>query len=114
MPPPTSGLRGLYLGDIGPETALRNLVRFSLYSDHLFAINPAHNPWVLQGQYNPIENPDQFKADSLKLLRFLFQVSPRVESRMVLLIPDPGDFNFALKARDIRLSVEAHQTPEAE
>lgn len=31
MPAPIKGLRGLYLGDIGPEAALQNLIRFSLY-----------------------------------------------------------------------------------
>jgi hypothetical protein len=96
MPVPDSKLRGLYLGDIRPELTLRNLIRFSLYSDNLFVIDPFHNPWILQPKYNPIENPDQYKADTINLLYFLFSVAPWIESGILYLIPDPGqiDVNF--------------------
>lgn len=93
MPEPDSKLRGLYLGDIYPELILQNLVRFSLYSDQLFVINPVHNPWLMKGEYNPIENPEQFKADTLKVVWFLFNIAPWIDSGIVQLIPDPGDFN---------------------
>jgi hypothetical protein len=98
MPPSNSGeLRGLYLGDIRPELILRNVVRFSLYSDHIYVVDPFHNPWLIKAEFNPIDNPDQFKADTLKLLYFLFQVAPWIESGIVQLIPDPGDFDYGLK-----------------
>jgi len=49
MPAPPDGqLCGLYLGDIRPELTLKNLIRFSLYTDHLFVIDPFHNPHVMQ------------------------------------------------------------------
>jgi SEC-C motif len=104
MPAPDSKLRGLYLGDIRPELTLRNLVRFSLYTDQLFIINPFHNPWVLQAQYNPIENPDQYKSDTLNLMHFLFSVAPWIEAGILTLIPDPGEINVALKWETARLA----------
>jgi SEC-C motif len=104
MPVPDGKLRGLYLGDIRPELTLRNLIRFSLYSDHLFVIDPFHNPWIMRPKYNPIENPNQFKADTINLLNFLFLVSPWIESGILYIIPDPGQINVELKWATARLA----------
>lgn len=104
MPAPDDKLRGLYLGDINPQMILRNLIRFCLYSDQLFVVNPVHNPWVLRPELNPIENPEQFKADTIKVIYFLFQLAPWIESGIVQLIPDPGDFNLDLKRETIQLA----------
>jgi hypothetical protein len=104
MPTPDGKLRGLYLGDIRPQTTLRNLIRFSLYSDELFVINPFPNPWHIRPAYNPIENPDQYKADTLNLLFFLFSVEPWIESGILHLIPDPGELNLELKLETARLA----------
>lgn len=97
MPRPDSKLRGLYLGDIRPEFTLRNLIRFCLYTDQLFVVNPFPNPWVLRPEYNPIENPDQYKADTLNLIHFLMSVAPWINAGILTLIPDPGELNVALK-----------------
>jgi hypothetical protein len=105
MPAPDAKLRGLYLGDIRPELILQNLIRFSLYSDHLYVLDPFHNPWLLRPEFNPIDNPDQFKADTIKLLYFLFQVAPWIEAGIVQLIPDPGDFDFGLKRETFEAAV---------
>ena len=104
MPMPDGKLRGLYLGDIRPELTLKNLIRFSLYTDQLFVINPFHNPWIMQPEYNPIENPDQFKTDTVNLLHFLFSVSPWIEAGLLSLIPDPGEINVRLKWETARLA----------
>jgi hypothetical protein len=87
MPVPDGKLRGLYLGDIRPQLTLQNLIRFSLYSDQLFVIDPFQSPWVMKSEYNPIENPDQYKADTINLLHFLFSVAPWIESGTLYLIP---------------------------
>src|SRR5215470_12168623 len=98
MPSPGDGtLRALYLGDIAPELVLRNIIRFSLYSDTIFVIDPFVNPHIVSPKYNPIDNPNKHKADTLKLIYFLFSVAPWIESGMLYLIPDPGDLNLDLK-----------------
>jgi hypothetical protein len=106
MPKPDGKLRGIYLGDIRPELTLKNLVRFSLYSDELFVVDPFHNPWILRPEYNPLENPEQFKSDTIKLVYFLFQIAPWIESGVVQLVPDPGDFDLRLKQETWRLAKE--------
>ncbi len=97
-------LRGLYLGDIRPDFTFRNLTRFSLYSDQLMVIDPFHNPWTLRPEYNPIENPDQYKADTLNLLHFLFSVAPWIQAGILYLIPDPGSLNVSFKWETVQLA----------
>ena len=97
MPRPDGRLRALYLGDVYPEMIANNILRFSLYSDELMVIDPFHNPWRLQPKYNPIENPNQFKSDTVKLIYFLFRMEPWICSGIVSLIPDPCDFHSGLR-----------------
>lgn len=97
MPKPDGRLRALYLGDVYPDMIAKNILRFSLYSDELMVIDPFHNPWRLKPQYNPIENPNQFKADTIKLVYFLFRIAPWIRSGIVSLIPDPSDFYSGLR-----------------
>src|SRR5689334_16124798 len=104
MPAPDGKLRGLYLGDIRPDLTLRNLIRFSLYSDNLFVIDPCQSPWVMKPEYNPIDNPDQYKVDKINLLYFLFSVAPWIESGILYLIPDPGQLNVRFKWETARLA----------
>jgi hypothetical protein len=105
MPSPGDGtLRALYLGDIRPELVLRNITRFSLYSDTIFVIDPFVNPHIVRPKYNPIDNPNKHRADTLKLIYFLSSVAPWIESKMLYLIPDPGDLNLDLKWETMRLA----------
>jgi len=55
-------------------------------------------------QYNPIENPDQFKIDTVNLIHFLFSVAPWIEAGLLSLIPDPGNINVRLKWETARLA----------
>ena len=91
MPRPDGRLRGLYLGDIRPALTLNNLIRFSLYTDQLFVVDLFHNPWIMRPEYNPVENPEQFKMDTVNLVHFLFSVAPWIEAGLLSIIPDPGN-----------------------
>jgi hypothetical protein len=101
-----SKLRALYLGDVKPELVLQNLLRFSLYADELLVVDPLMNPWIIKPEFNPIDNPDQYKSDTLKLVYVLLQIAPWIEAGIVRLIPDPGDFNLAFKHETWRLAAE--------
>ena|SRR5580704_10939773 len=75
-----SKLRALYLGDVKPELVLQNLLRFSLYADELLVVDPLMNPWIIKPEFNPIDNPDQYKSDTLKLVYVLLQIAPWIEA----------------------------------
>jgi hypothetical protein len=105
MPKPGDGkLRGLYLGDVRPELILRNLLRFSLYNDQILVIDPFPNARNIKPKYNPIENPHQYKAEMIKLIYFLFQIKPWVDSGLVQLIPDPGDIDPNIRWETVELA----------
>ena len=107
MPNPGDGkLSALYLGDIRPELTLQNILRFSLYSDRIFVVDPFLNPNNMKPEYSPIENPNKYKQDTLKLVHFLHLVAPWIRSKMLCLIPDPGELNVKLKWETIRLARE--------
>jgi hypothetical protein len=98
IPPADQKLRALYLGEIEPQNIAANLVRYSLYSDELLIVSPFHNPWNLRAEYNPIENPDQYISDTIRLMYFLFEVAPWIQSGILKIIPDPGEFYPGLRA----------------
>ncbi|AJA61048.1 MULTISPECIES: YecA family protein [Bradyrhizobium] len=105
LPKPGDGkLRGLYLGDVRPDLILRNLIRFSLYNDQILVIDPFPNARNIKPKYNPIENPGKYKAEMVKLIYFLFQIAPWVETGVVQLIPDPGDIERELRFKTADLA----------
>jgi hypothetical protein len=115
MPKPGDGkLRGLYLGDIRPELILQNLIRFSLYNDQILVVDPFPNARNIKPRYNPVENPGQYKAEMIKLIYFLFQIAPWIETGVVQLIPDPGEINreFRWEAIDLARARLANVEPD--
>ena len=109
LPEPDSKLRALYLGDVKPELIMRNVFRFGLYADEIFIVDPFHNPWCIAEQYNPLVNPDQYKADTLKLLFFLFLLEPWIRANLVTLIPDPGNFDYSLRRKTWELAEKRYE-----
>jgi hypothetical protein len=97
LPVPSRSLCALYMGDINPEKIVRNVLRFSLYTDEILAVDPFHNPWVMAREYNPLINPGQWKSDTLKLILFTMLVAPWVVARLVTIVPDPGNFDYPLR-----------------
>jgi hypothetical protein len=88
MPPPNGTLRAL--------------------SDEIFVVDPFMNSWIIKQKYNPLENPDQYKSDAIKLVHFQFQLSSWIESGMVKLVPDPSGIDVGFKWETIELAKLRH------
>jgi hypothetical protein len=99
LPAPTSSLRALYLGENEPEVMLQNVFRFCLYSDQILLVNPFDNPNVMADEYNPIHHPGEWRLQTLRLVFHLMMLAPWIAADLVTLIPDPGDFNRALRVK---------------
>jgi hypothetical protein len=99
MPPPDSTLRALYLGENEPEMMLENVFRFCLYADQIVLVNPFDNPNVMGEKFNPIHHPGEWKLQTLRLVYHLMLLAPWIEAGLVVLIPDPGDFNRQLRVQ---------------
>jgi hypothetical protein len=118
LPAPENKLRALYLGEIEPQHLIRNISRFSLYSDEILVVSPFHNPWLMSSEFNPIEHPGIWKEDTLKLVYFATAVAPWVLSGLLTMVPSPGDFDPQLRQRTMDLAAERlkdsdFMTPEA-
>jgi len=99
LPEPSKKLRGLYIGETKPNlnSIVRNIVRHSLYTDEVLVVNPFMNPRILASKFNPIENPSQYKQDTLEMIYFIFQLAPWIESGVVNMIPNPADYDQELR-----------------
>jgi len=106
LPEPDNKLRALYLGDIAPDLIANSVFRFSLYADEILVVSPFMNPWCIVKEENPLKNPDQYKAEALKLVFFAVQMFPWIEAGLVQLIPDPGDFDYQLRTNTWAMAKE--------
>jgi hypothetical protein len=99
LPEPSNKLRGFYMGETNPSlnSVLKNIVRYSLYTDEVLVVNPFFSPWTLASEFNPIDNPSNYKQDTLEMIAFLFRISPWIESGFVNLIPNPIDYDSDLR-----------------
>jgi hypothetical protein len=116
MPPPDSSLRALYLGENEPEMMVQNVFRFCLYADQILLVNPFTNPNVMAEEFNPIHRPGEWRIQTLRLVYQLGLLAPWIEAGLVILIPDPGDFNRALRVKtwDLATARLKGSSPSAE
>lgn len=97
LPVPDGKLRGLFLGVQRPESILANILRYSLYSDEIVIVSPFLNPHCIVEKHNPIVHPEQYKPQLLKLALMLLQLAPWIDAGIITMMPDPGDFDYALR-----------------
>jgi len=89
--------RALYSGLLDPRVAYQDVAAFSLYADEILIINPFPNPNIIRKEYSPIDNPGQYRQETLKNILFLISFMPLIETGRVNMIPDPFNFNSALR-----------------
>lgn len=87
---------GLYIGDYGPEYLGRAIVRHSIYANRILLIDPFIYPSSVPEEYNPIVNPEQYRAQTLKNVNLWFALLPWIEAGIVAFIRPPVDFDADL------------------
>jgi SEC-C motif len=87
---------GLYLGDYNIDYLRRALVRHSIYANKILLVEPFQHPYILNPKFNPIENPSQYRAQTLKDVNFYYSMMPWVEAGIVEFIRTPADFDRRL------------------
>ncbi|MFP5204176.1 MAG: SEC-C metal-binding domain-containing protein [Acidobacteriota bacterium] len=104
LPAPEGNLRALYLGENMPEAMVQNVFRFSLYADQIVLTHPFENPNRIREQFNPIAHPEEWRAQTLRTIYQLHMVAPWIVAGIVMLIPDPGDFNYPLMIKMFKMA----------
>jgi hypothetical protein len=106
LPAPDTSLRALYLGENEPELMLQNVFRFCLYADQIILVNPFDNPNLMADEFNPIIHPEEWRIQTLRLVFHLTLLAPWIEAGLVVMIPDPGDFDRSLRVSTWNLASE--------
>ena len=104
LPTADSSLRALYLGENEPELMVQNVFRFSLYADQILVVNPFINPNIVSDELNPILRPGEWRIQTLRLVYQLKLLAPWINADLVVLIPDPGDFDHSLRLKTVSLA----------
>jgi SEC-C motif-containing protein len=90
------GVSGLYIGDYSPEYITRAIVRHSIYANRILLIDPFVYPASMRDEFNPIINPAQYRAQTLRNVNLWFALLPWIDSGLVALIRPPSDFDHQL------------------
>lgn len=110
---------GLYVGNYGPQYIARALLRHSIYANKIVLFDPFVYPPSVRDEYNPILNPEQYRAQTLKNVNLWYALLPWIHAGIVVVIRAPFDFDprlnwDLLKAQERKMerSAELRQAME--
>ena len=87
---------GLYIGDYGPDELMGAIIRHSIYATKLLIVDPFIYPLSVRDEYNPILNPEQYRAQTLRNVNIWLELAPWIEAGLVEVIRTPADFDRRL------------------
>jgi hypothetical protein len=90
---PSGDVSGLYIGDYGSDYVTRAIVRHSIYANRILLVDPFVYPASVRDEYNPILNPAQHRAQTLRNVNLWFALLPWIEAGLVAIIRPPSDFD---------------------
>jgi hypothetical protein len=98
----SSDVSGLYVGDYDLEYILKGIVRHSIYANKILVVDPFVYPTSVRDEYNPIIEPEQYRAQTLKNVNFWFSLFPWIHAGIVEIIRTPADFDHKLKWESLK------------
>jgi hypothetical protein len=87
---------GLYIGDYSTKYIMHAILRHSIYANRILVIDPFIYPKAVRDEYNPIINPEQYRAQTLRTVNLWLQLLPWIEAGIVSVIRPPSDFDHQL------------------
>lgn len=95
---------GLYVGNYHSKQIFQGLTRHALYSDRILMVDPFIDPRSVRQEFNPVENPDKFRANTLKCIFLWISLASWIDAGIVAFIRSPGDFDPNLRMQTLRAS----------
>ncbi|OGH38548.1 hypothetical protein A3F59_01975 [Candidatus Roizmanbacteria bacterium RIFCSPHIGHO2_12_FULL_38_13] len=114
LPKPSKTLRGLYTGDTRPQDILKNIVRYSLYTEEIIVVSPFLAPLTMKEEFSPLYNPSKYRADTLELIYFAVALTPWIETGIVNMIPNPMDFDYRLRKEIYSMATARYEANKEE
>src|SRR5262249_16500036 len=99
---------GIYIGDYDSAYITRAIVRHSIYANKIMLIDPFQHPYILIYQYNPVVNPGQYRAQTLKNVNFYLSLWPWINAGIVEFIRTPADFDRRLNFETVQRTKELY------
>lgn len=104
--PSPGTVSGLYVGDYSPDQLTQAIVRHSLYATKLLIVDPFIYPLSVRDEFNPILNPGQYRAQTLRNANLWIALAPWIEAGLVEIIRIPTDFDHKLQWESMKLQYE--------
>lgn len=108
LPRPDDSLRALYSGLIDPRTIALFPLSVCPYFDEILVEHPFVHPSSVKPEFSPIENPHQYKSQTLKHLMLLFTLEPFIGTGLINFFPDPCIFDQHLQRQMFDMVSERH------
>jgi hypothetical protein len=99
-------ISGLYIGDYSHQFILRGIVRHLIYSNKIIVIDPFMYPMNIRDEFNPMQNPEQHRQQTLQNVNFWIALSPLIDAGVVEVIRTPADFDISLLLNSFRKQKE--------
>lgn len=94
LPKPDGIGRAVYTGHIHPSAIQEIAMGSSPYFGEVIIAHPFLHAGSVRKEFNPVENPKQYRQEFLKSVMFFLTIFPLVDVGIVNLVPDPGDFDI--------------------
>jgi hypothetical protein len=108
----STDVSGLYIGDYDLEYISRGIIRHSIYANKILIVDPFVYPRSVRDEYNPVLQPEQYRAQTLKNVNFWFALLPWVEAGIVEMIRTPADFDRKLNWDSLVLQHKKYEENE--
>ncbi|MBB3996147.1 hypothetical protein GGR95_003815 [Sulfitobacter undariae] len=109
LPKPDGRARAVFTGIVDPRLADEFLLGSTLFFGEIIVQNPMVHPRVVQPDFSPIENPEQYRQELIKSVVLLVKLIPFIESGAINFIPDPCIFDQHLREQMFSLSQQRNE-----
>lgn len=96
--------RALYLGVMDVRTISTKVTGILPYVDELVLVHPFVNANGLRPEFSPIQQPAQFREQTLRSVFSLMLLEPGIRAGRIHLIPDPIDYDAGFRAEIMAIS----------
>lgn len=114
LPKPDNTLRALYTGIVDPRVISRFALSSVIYFDEILIQSPFVNHHNIKPEFNPVQNPNQYKLQTLKNIFLLFCLEPFIRAGYINFIPDPCCFDSHMQQQMFNLVQNRFESYRAE
>jgi len=106
LPKPDGTARAVYTGSIHPETITEFALGASLYFGDILVEYPFTHAGTVRKEFSPVDNPQSYRQEFLKSTLLFLTIMPLVDRGLVILVPDPCNFDTHLRDQTMHMARE--------